>query len=497
MAEKSNPRNNPDPPDPHLEETRKLKNFLEYRLKGQPKAIEAVCDVYDGNLTLREIEPKKGPAGVFLFLGPSGVGKTEMARLLSQYLTGKENSLIEISCVGFNQPHMIHSIIGAPPSYIGFDKDPILSEASIKQRLGIKTAPRKDPVETAVRSEKRYLNQRIESRYIYLEGLLHSIESNIKFISFLENYGSFLTDPSTDKLKKINQNPKISDLTQKTIQQDSPPSLTNSIFIAELYAETRNMIRYYVQVSTENELDLERLGNLGQLMLANSSEEPEKETKTAKPDYLVILFDEIEKGNEALHNLLLEIMAEGKVTLANNTVTDLSNAFIILTGNIGAKLIGDTIRGRKFIGFNGSGNNATNPDRLKDQNLDNLEKKILHIAEQELDKFFSPEFRGRIDKTVIFRPLPAKSFYEILDYQIDLFDTVLRSSDVTLSVSEDVKNLIISRSLHRPEVGARLLNHKFSSLVKIPLARLLYRNQGFKGTAKVYVQNDKIKFSLQ
>src|SRR3989344_3650204 len=160
-------------------------------------------------------------------------------------------------------------------------------------------------------------------------------------------------------------------------------------------------------------------------------------------------------------------MEEGKVTLANGEVTDLSNAFIVLTGNIGAKLIGNAVRGRKPIGFG-------MPDKSDGHDRDDAkDKEILDIAEKELDKIFSPEFKGRLDNITVFRPLSPEIFHQILDDQIEAFQVALMSYNIELEVDSAVKSLVVEQSLHRPEVGARLLGHKFKSLVKIPLSREL------------------------
>ena len=75
--------------DPGLsEKVLALKSFLEKPVKCQPKAIGALCKMYQYDLTLRCLEERQGPLGVFMFLGPSGVGKTELARVLAKYFMG-------------------------------------------------------------------------------------------------------------------------------------------------------------------------------------------------------------------------------------------------------------------------------------------------------------------------------------------------------------------------------------------------------------------------
>jgi ATP-dependent Clp protease ATP-binding subunit ClpC len=128
-----------DPPD----EVSALKKFLEERLFGQPKAINAVCKIYEYHLTLRQLEKRKTPIGVFLFLGPSGTGKTELARLIAEYFCGSAEAMTRVDGADFSQPHTIHKLIGAPHGYIGFDQKAFFSKARILERLNIKVRPGK------------------------------------------------------------------------------------------------------------------------------------------------------------------------------------------------------------------------------------------------------------------------------------------------------------------------------------------------------------------
>lgn len=489
-----------------LEQTDKLKKYLEKRLRGQPKAISSICKTYEYIVTLHDLEQRKGPLGTFLFLGPSGVGKTEMARLLASYFSGTENALIKIPCVGFSQPHMVHSIIGAPHGYIGFDTPPILSKDYIDKKLGSKKADTKPNQMTQVQMEKIVHIKNIRSQGAYLNSLEDLITTNTSLINFLRDYERFLSEPLNDNksLREILEDKDIRSTifslisrdAWEALEQDSTDPLFNTALLIDLYTKTRNMVVTYQNISEnfkKNLYQLEELKNVtGKPGLVKIPINEPTESRS-----IVILFDEIEKSNETLHNLLLEIMEDGKITLANNQVTDLSNAFIVLTGNMGAKKIGNTMKGHKFFGFSGPKKSNASVDDLQDTNLDALEKKILFIAESELEKTFSPEFRGRIDEIIVFRPLSVKDFFDILDYRIELFTDVLLSKDIELTVEQDVRKMVIEQSLHRPEVGARLLNHKLKSMVKIPLGRAMIRNKNFKGRVRAFVKDSKIDFEFK
>lgn len=98
-----------------------LKARLTGRVMGQDEAIERVCNRI--LLAQAALGNRRGPRGVFLFLGPSGVGKTELARGLAVELCGAENSLIRLDMSEYMEPHSVSRLVGSPPGYIGHDED--------------------------------------------------------------------------------------------------------------------------------------------------------------------------------------------------------------------------------------------------------------------------------------------------------------------------------------------------------------------------------------
>lgn len=98
-----------------------LKARLTGRVMGQDEAIERVCNRI--LLAQAALGNRRGPRGVFLFLGPSGVGKTELARGLAVELCGAENSLIRLDMSEYMEPHSVSRLVGSPPGYIGHDEE--------------------------------------------------------------------------------------------------------------------------------------------------------------------------------------------------------------------------------------------------------------------------------------------------------------------------------------------------------------------------------------
>ncbi len=98
-----------------------LKEQLRRRVMGQDEAIERVCNRL--MLAQAALGERRGPRGVFLFLGPSGVGKTELVRALAEGLFGSENNLIRLDMSEYMEPHSVSRLVGSPPGYIGHDEE--------------------------------------------------------------------------------------------------------------------------------------------------------------------------------------------------------------------------------------------------------------------------------------------------------------------------------------------------------------------------------------
>ena len=104
-----------------------LETTLAQRVVGQEKAIQAVSDAIRRNKTGLSEEGK--PLGTFIFLGPTGVGKTELAKALAEFLFNDEHSLTRIDMSEYMEKHAVSRLIGAPPGYVGYDQGGQLTEA--------------------------------------------------------------------------------------------------------------------------------------------------------------------------------------------------------------------------------------------------------------------------------------------------------------------------------------------------------------------------------
>src|SRR5690606_27030117 len=111
-------------------EREKLLNLAEQlhkRVAGQEDAIEAVADAI--RRSRAGLQDKKKSIGSFIFLGTTGVGKTELARALAEFLLDDEHSMIRIDMSEYQERHSVSRLIGAPPGYVGYDEGGQLTEA--------------------------------------------------------------------------------------------------------------------------------------------------------------------------------------------------------------------------------------------------------------------------------------------------------------------------------------------------------------------------------
>jgi ATP-dependent Clp protease ATP-binding subunit ClpC len=112
------------------EEAERLLNLeavLHERVIGQDKAVKAVAEAV--RRARAGIKDPNRPVGSFIFLGPTGVGKTELARTLAEYLFGEEDAMIRIDMSEFQERHTVSRLVGAPPGYVGYDEAGQLTEA--------------------------------------------------------------------------------------------------------------------------------------------------------------------------------------------------------------------------------------------------------------------------------------------------------------------------------------------------------------------------------
>ena len=309
------------------ERLRNLEKNLHERVIGQNEAVEAVSKaIRRGRVGLKD--PNR-PIGSFLFLGPTGVGKTELSKALAEALFGDENSMIRIDMSEYMEPHSVSKLIGSPPGYVGFEE------------------------------------------------------------------GGQLTE-------KIRRKP-----------------------------------------------------------------------------YSVILFDEIEKAHPDVMNMLLQILDDGRLTDSNGRTVNFKNTVVIMTSNIGARLITD----KKSLGFS---KGVEKEDEQKE--YESTKKEVL----EELKKELRPEFINRIDEIIVFHKLNDEEIDKIIDIMLEEVKSRMKKQKYEIEFLPSVKKLISSKGIDK-NFGARPLRRTIQSLVEDKLAEAILDGKLEKEKlAKIDVKDEKI-----
>ena len=310
-------------------ENDKLKNLeenLHKRVIGQDEAVSAVAKaIKRSRMGLKD--PNK-PIGSFLFLGPTGVGKTELSKALAENLFGSEDALIRIDMSEYMESHSVSKLIGSPPGYVGYDEAGQLTE-------------------------------------------------------------------------KIRRKP-----------------------------------------------------------------------------YSVILFDEVEKAHPDVMNMLLQVLDDGRLTDSQGRTVNFKNTVIIMTSNIGAKLITE----KKSLGFIQEKENS-------EKEYEDIKKDVMG----ELKREFKPEFLNRIDEIIVFHKLEDKEIKEILNVLLANVTKLLKNQGIELTVDEKAKELVISKGTDKT-FGARPLKRAIQTMIEDKIAEAMLDGR-VKNKINVTAEKDEIKIN--
>lgn len=313
------------------EESEKLLNMeseIHKRIVGQEKAVSAVSRaIRRGRAGLKD--PKR-PMGTFLFCGPTGVGKTELTKALSEAMFGDENSMIRLDMSEFMEKHTVSKLIGSPPGYVGFDE------------------------------------------------------------------GGQLTE------------------------------------------------------------------------------------KVRRKPYSVILFDEIEKAHPDVFNALLQILDDGILTDSQGRKVDFKNCVIIMTSNVGARLINEE---KASFGF------TTNENSHSDE-------KIKEAVMSELKNTFRPEFLNRIDDTIVFTRLSEDDIKEIAKRLLKGLEKRMSDIEITCAFDDSVVDFV-SKAGYDKLYGARPLKRAIQTNIEDVLSEKILDKSIEKGKSYTCsMENEELKIHI-
>lgn len=422
-----------DPKKPGKSEEELKKSFRELMVN-QDRAIDHLVRklLYANSLEGRLRNHRK-PAGSFMYLGPTGVGKTRLVEVLAYLLFGAYDAMVKIDCSELQERHEISRLIGAPPGYVGYNDEPYLSQRRLDY-WGYFTE-QTDP-EVADRIQE--LHDRIET-----------LQAQAK--EFEDKNG-------------------VKHGIKMAAGEKPPPEL------AQLKEELNSFGKAYAALTRKHSY-----------------------SPAAYP--AILLFDEIEKANKSLFDLLLQIHDKAHLTLhgttrdGNNQVF-FHNALIFYTSNLAQRQIRRMLR-NSGLGFA--------PASVPDSNLD---QEIYKTALGQMEKFFSPEFLGRIGKEniIVFSPLTRSDIKEGLDRIVipNFMARLTRTFPISLTITERAREFLVDESFdsQNKAFGMRAAEGAFLKKVEESIIALIQKPVEEGGIVAgddvlIDVTNGKLEFSAQ
>ena len=281
-----------------------MENVLHERVIGQSEAVTAIAKaIRRGRVGLKD--PKR-PVGSFIFLGPTGVGKTELCKALAEAMFGDENAMLRLDMSEYMEKHTVSKLIGSPPGHVGFEE------------------------------------------------------------------GGQLTE------------------------------------------------------------------------------------KVRRKPYSVVLFDEIEKAHPDVFNMLLQILEDGRLTDSQGRTVDFKNTIIIMTSNVGARLITEK---QSSLGFNSENENAEESEK----------KDIKELVTGELRKVFRPEFLNRVDDIIVFNKLNKDEIKQIAVKMLKTLENRLDKMNIKISFTDNAISEIADKGFDE-NYGARPLRRAIQNEIEDPLS---------------------------
>ncbi|NMF56917.1 ATP-dependent Clp protease ATP-binding subunit [Pseudanabaena yagii] len=196
--------------------------------------------------------------------------------------------------------------------------------------------------------------------------------------------------------------------------------------------------------------------------------------------YTVVLFDEIEKAHPDVFNLLLQVLEDGRLTDSKGRTVDFKNTLLIMTSNVGSKVIE---KGGGGLGFDFAASQE-----------DALYTRIRSLVNEELKQYFRPEFLNRLDEIIVFRQLTKPEVKEIADLMLNEFFKRMLDKNIVLTVTERFKDLLVQEG-YNPSYGARPLRRAIMRLLEDSLAEEILTGKVREGASvQVDVDDDgKVK----
>jgi ATP-dependent Clp protease ATP-binding subunit ClpC len=202
--------------------------------------------------------------------------------------------------------------------------------------------------------------------------------------------------------------------------------------------------------------------------------------------YTVVLFDEVEKAHPDVFNTLLQLLEDGRLTDSKGRTVNFKNTIIIMTSNIGSKVIE---KGGGGLGFQFD-------EAPKEENQYNRTRSLVN---EELKQYFRPEFLNRLDEIIVFRQLNRDEVKKIADIMLKEVSDRMLEKGVALSVTEAFKEKLVDEG-YNPSYGARPLRRAVMRLLEDPLAEASLSGQIAKDCSVVVdwdTVNKRVKVEVE
>ena len=178
--------------------------------------------------------------------------------------------------------------------------------------------------------------------------------------------------------------------------------------------------------------------------------------KVRRKPYSVVLFDEIEKAHPDVFNMLLQILEDGRLTDSQGRTVDFKNTIIIMTSNVGARLITEK---QSSLGFNSENENAEESEK----------KDIKELVTGELRKVFRPEFLNRVDDIIVFNKLNKDEIKQIAVKMLKTLENRLDKMNIKISFTDNAVSEIADKGFDE-NYGARPLRRAIQNEIEDPLS---------------------------
>ena len=471
-----------------------MEETLHQRLIGQDEAVKAVSRaIRRARVGLKN--PNR-PIASFIFSGPTGVGKTELTKSLASYFFGSEEAMIRLDMSEFMERHTVSKLIGSPPGYVGFNEGGQLTEAVRRRPY---TVVLFDEVEKAHPDVFNLLLQLLEDgrltdskgRTVDFKNTLLIMTSNIGSKVIEKGGGGLGFEFSGDSVEDSQYN-RIKSLVNEELKQYFRPEFLNRldeiiVFRARVGLKNPNRpIASFIfsgptgvgKTELTKSLASYFFGSEEAMIRLDMSEFMERHTVSKligsppgyvgfneggqlteavrRRPYTVVLFDEVEKAHPDVFNLLLQLLEDGRLTDSKGRTVDFKNTLLIMTSNIGSKVIE---KGGGGLGFEFSG------DSVEDSQYN----RIKSLVNEELKQYFRPEFLNRLDEIIVFRQLTKNEVKEIAEIMLQEVFVRLQDKGIKLNVTDAFKERLVEEG-YNPSYGARPLRRAVMRLLEDSLA---------------------------